>query len=168
MGLLDGWQFCPRCQSDLVDEVGHLRCATCEARYWANSVPGAQAVIERDGCVLLGLRRDDPGAGRWDLPGGFLDEGENAVDALRREVLEETGLEVEPAEFLGTWNEDYWDRTVLCLTWLAHVVDGVERPGDDLTELRWFGVEDRPQGAALAFPTFDSILGLWASRYENI
>ncbi len=128
---------------------------------------GAQAVIERDGRVLLGRRREDPGAGRWDIPGGFLDEGEDALDALRREVVEETGLEVEPAEFLGTWNDAYWNRTVLCLTWLARVVGCVERPGDDLVELRWFGVEERPRGDALAFSTFDSILSLWASRCQN-
>ena len=148
-------------------EVDHLRCVVCDARYWANSVPGAQAVIERDGRVLLGRRREEPGAGRWDLPGGFLDESEEALGALRREVLEETGLEVEPVEFLGTWNQAYWNRTVLCLTWLAHVAGGVERPGDDLSELRWFNAEERPRGAELAFETFDAILGLWASRDEN-
>lgn len=67
-------------------------------------------------------------------------------------------MEVELAEFLGTWNRPYWNRTVLCLTWLAHVVGGVERPGDDLAELRRFEVDELPRGAALAFSTFDSIL----------
>ena len=48
---------------------------------WANPVPGAQAVIERDGRVLLGRRRFDPAAGLWDLPGGFL--GEPSIRSTR-------------------------------------------------------------------------------------
>ena len=114
--------------------------------------------------MLLGRRRDDPGRGLWDLPGGFLHEGEDALAALRREVLEETGLEIEPVEFLGTWNEAYWDRTVLCLTWLARPVAGVERAGDDLVELRWFGSAELPAAGELAFPTFVEILGTWAAK----
>jgi ADP-ribose pyrophosphatase YjhB (NUDIX family) len=121
-------------------------------------------VIERDGQVLLGRRRDDPGAGRWDLPGGFLDEGEDAVAALHREIREETGLEVELVEFLGTWIEAYWTRTVLCLTWRVHVIGGEELAGDDLVELRWFRPDDRPRNDELAFSTFEAILSLWESR----
>ena len=167
MGYLDTWRFCPRCGGGLVLDDDHRRCPACGERYWGNSVPGAQAVIERDGRVLLGRRRDDPGAGRWDLPGGFLHEGEDAVDALRREVREETGLLVEPVEFLGTWNEAYWTRSVLCLTWLAEVVGGSEEAGDDLVALRWFEPAARPRGRELAFPTFEAILSVWAARHEH-
>ena len=120
-------------------------------RYWGNSVPGVQAVVERDG----------PSAGRWDIPGGFLDEGEDAIAGLQREVYEETGLEVETIGFLRAWNEEYWDRTVLCLTWVVRATGGEQQPGDDLVELRWFDTKERPRGAELAFPTFDSILDLW-------
>jgi 8-oxo-dGTP diphosphatase len=144
-----------------------VRCAECGERYWANPVPGAQAVIVRDGRVLLGRRRADPGAGLWDLPGGFLHEGEDALEGLRREVREETHLEIRPVEFLGTWNEPYWHRTVLCLTWLAEVDGGSERAGDDLVELSWFSPAERPRGDELAFGSFDAILSLWAARYEH-
>lgn len=166
-GALSGWRFCPRCGGELTPEADHLRCASCGERYWANPVPGVQAVLERDGRVLLGRRRDEPGAGRWDLPGGFLNEGEDAIGGLRRELREETGLEIEPVEFLGTWNEPYWTRDVLCLTWLARPTSGDERPGDDLVELRWFSPDERPRGDDLAFPTFDEILSLWAARHEH-
>ena len=164
MSYFDDWRYCPRCGGDLARTLDHLTCMACGERYWPASVPGAQAVIERDGQVLLGRRRNDPGAGRWDLPGGFLDEGEDALVALHREIREETGLEVEIVEFLGTWNEAYWTRTVLCLTWRARVVGGEELAGDDLVELRWFRADDRPHGDELAFPTFEAILSLWESR----
>ena len=164
MGYFDDWRFCPRCGGEFLVTLDHRTCAACGERYWPSSVPGAQAVIERDGRVLLGRRRNDPGVGRWDLPGGFLNEGEEAVAALHREVREETGLEVEIVEFLGTWNEAYWTRTVLCLTWVAHVSGGDERAGDDLVELRWFRPDERPRNGGLAFPTFETILALWESR----
>lgn len=167
MSVLSGWRYCPRCGAELGREVEHLHCPQCDARYWANSVPGVQVLIERDGRVLLGRRRFDPGKGKWDIPGGFLQEGEDALAGLRREVHEETGLELGPVEFLGTWNEPYWDRDVLCLTWLGRAAGGEERPGDDLVELRWFGRDDRPRGDELAFPTFERILSLWSARDEQ-
>lgn len=167
MSLLSGWRYCPRCATALDAAAGHLHCPGCDTRYWANSVPGAQAVIVRDGEVLLGRRAHDPNAGRWDLPGGFLEEGEDAVDALRREVREETGLEIEVIDFLGTWNEPYWDRTVLCLTWLARPAGGVEQAGDDLTELHWFPAAQRPRDDELAFPTFEEILSVGLARDEH-
>jgi len=167
VSLLTGWRFCPRCAAELERETDHLRCPSCGEAYWANSVPGVQILIEHEGRVLLGRRRDDPGAGRWDIPGGFLHEGEDALAGLRREVREETGLEIEPIDFLGTWNEAYWERDVLCLTWLGRAAGGEERPGDDLVELRWFGRADRPRGEQLAFPSFDEILSIWGARRQT-
>ena len=167
MSVLAGWQFCPRCATPLAHAGDHLRCPGCGERYWANSVPGAQAVIVRDAHVLLGRRAEDPGKGKWDLPGGFLHEGEDAADALRREVREETGLEIDLLDFLGTWNEPYWDRTVLCLTWLATPTGGAEQAGDDLVELRWFRHDERPRHDELAFPTFEEILSVALARHEH-
>jgi ADP-ribose pyrophosphatase YjhB (NUDIX family) len=164
---LTGWRFCPRCNAGLETELDHLRCAACGERYWANSVPGVQVLIEERGRVLLGRRRDDPGAGRWDIPGGFLHEGEDALAGLRREVREETGLEIEPSEFMGAWTEAYWDRSVLCLTWRARRTGGAERAGDDLVELAWFSAADRPRDGELAFPTFEEILSAWEGRSQH-
>ena len=64
-----------------------------------------QALVERDGRLLLGRRAFDPSVGLWDLPGGFLEENEHPLDALVRELREETGLEIEPQEFVGVWME---------------------------------------------------------------
>ena len=87
---------------------------------YANPIPGSQALVERDGRVLLGRRAHDPAAGLWDLPGGFVDEYEHPLDALRRELREETGLEIEPHGV-----PRHLDAAVrrperaVCLTWLA-------------------------------------------------
>jgi ADP-ribose pyrophosphatase YjhB (NUDIX family) len=167
MALLDGWTYCPRCRTDLERGVGVVRCPACGFEAWAHSVPGAQALVERDGRVLLGRRAHDPSAGLWDIPGGFLDEGEHPLDGLRRELLEETGLEIEPTEFLGTWMQEYTGRTVLCLTWLARAVGGEAAAGDDLTELGWFAPDELPGPDELAFETYVEILSAWRARHEH-
>ena len=167
MGLLDGWTFCPRCRADLERGEGVVRCPACGFEAWAHSVPGAQALVEQDGRILLGRRAQDPSAGLWDIPGGFLEEGEHPLDGLRRELLEETGLEIEPTEFLGTWMQEYTGRTVLCLTWLARAVGGEAAAGDDLIELGWFGPDELPGPDELAFESFVEILSVWRARQQH-
>ena len=132
---------------------------------WANSVPGVHALIERDGKILLGRRAFDPGAGCWGLPGGFLEEGEDPAAGLRREVREETGLDVEPGELFGTWMSPHGERTVLCLLWFARPLGGVERAADDVTELGWFGPDELP--ADIGPQAFREALSLWRARHED-
>src|SRR4051812_19519701 len=76
-------------------------------------------VLRRPGSSAAGRRAFDPGKGLWDLPGGFLQEDEHPLDALHREIREETALEIEPIDFLGFWLEPYDGRIVLCLAWTA-------------------------------------------------
>jgi ADP-ribose pyrophosphatase YjhB (NUDIX family) len=165
VSILDAWRFCPRCREELERDGGRLHCPSCGFEAWANSVPGAQALIRDDrGRLLLGRRGADPGRGRWDLPGGFLEEGEHPLDGLRREVREETGLEIEPTEFFGIWMEPYDGRCVLCLTWLARAAGGAEQAGDDLVELCWFAPDELPGDGDLAFSSFPAILARWRDQ----
>ncbi len=57
--------------------------------------------------MLLARRKFEPQAGKWDLPGGFLEEDEEPLDGLRRELREETGVEIEPLELAGIWADRY-------------------------------------------------------------
>ena len=116
-------------------EHRHLACPACGSEYWANSAPAVQGVLERDGRVLLARGRSSRRIGHWDLPGGFLEEGEEALDGLRREFKEETGLDVEPVEWLGAFLDPYANYFVLGLTWVVHA-EGAPLPADDVAELR--------------------------------
>ena len=107
MGELEDWRFCPRCGADLAGVAARLACARCGFIVYASSKPTAGALCVDDGRVLLARRAHPPFKGFWDIPGGFLDEGENPLDGLRRELKEETGLAVEPERFLGIWIDRY-------------------------------------------------------------
>jgi len=162
VGQLDGWRLCPRCGGALVPHDGHLGCAVCGERYWGSSIPGVQGMLERDGRILLVRRGREPRKGFWDLPGGFLDEGEEPLAGLRREFLEETGLEIEVGEFLGVEIEPYAERSVCSLTWSVTAAVGEPQPADDVEEVRWFSAGELPP--ELAFPGQDRLLSAWAAR----
>ena len=145
MGELDAWRYCPRCGEAIEKTVSEVRCGACGFRVWAKPAPGTEAVILDDrGRVLLGRRAFDPAAGLWDLPGGFLEENEDPLAALHREVREETALDIDVLRFVGFYLEPYDNRTVLCITWLAHARGETATPGDDLVELQWFEQDQLP------------------------
>jgi 8-oxo-dGTP diphosphatase len=99
--------------------------------------------------VLLIRRGIDPFAGRWALPGGFVDEGELPEDAARRELAEETGLRHEgPLRIVGVYGEPGRDPRgwTVSAVYLA-VVRGVARveAADDAAEARWWPIEELPK-----------------------
>jgi ADP-ribose pyrophosphatase YjhB (NUDIX family) len=158
MGALDSWRFCPVCGEAIEKIDDRAECRACGYVSYANAVPGTEAVcFDERGRVLLGRRAFDPGKGLWDLPGGFLHENEHPLDGLRREIHEETALEIDPIDFLGFWLEPYDGRIVLCLAWTARAT-GEPKAGDDLAELRWFEPDDLPPPPELAFTHYPEVL----------
>ena len=77
--------------------------------YPAHPVVGVGAVVVRDGRALIVRRAHEPRKGEWSLPGGLLDLGESLVDAARREVKEETGLDVEVGPMIETFDRVHRD-----------------------------------------------------------
>lgn len=166
MGELAGWKTCPRCATGLERENGGLRCPGCGSQYYANSAPTASALIEDErGRLLLGRRAVQPFLGKWDTIGGFLHEGEEPLAGLRREVREETGLEIEPTAFLGIWIDRYGDVETaihtLNLFWIARVTGGLLEAADDVAELSWFEPDALPTPSELAFGEIDDVLAAW-------
>jgi mutator protein MutT len=63
-------------------------------------IVGVGAIIIRDGKILLEKRKNEPGKGKWSIPGGLVELGESLEETVLREVKEETGLDVEKPELI--------------------------------------------------------------------
>jgi ADP-ribose pyrophosphatase YjhB (NUDIX family) len=166
VGRLIEWKHCPRCGVDVAPDGGRVVCPACGFKAYAHSDPTACALVEDDrGRLLLARRAIEPHRGKWDLPGGFVEEGEHPLDALHRELREETGLEIEPVEFVGAWIDRYGEieeaPSTLNLYWTARVVAGEPRAQDDVSELAWFGPEELPPDGEIAFHVPDVIRTWW-------
>jgi 8-oxo-dGTP diphosphatase len=101
--------------------------------------------------VLLIQRGNDPFAGSWALPGGFVEAGERVVAAASRELFEETALEGDALELLGVYDTPGRDPRgpTVSVVYLLRTADQPSvRGGDDAREARWFALDALP---ALAF-----------------
>jgi ADP-ribose pyrophosphatase YjhB (NUDIX family) len=98
-----------------------------------HSVSVAAVVVTEAGSILVTQRRDN---GHWEPPGGVLELGESITDGLKREVLEETGLVVEPAKLTGVYKNMV--RGVVALVFRASVVGGTLAPSSETSRVEWW------------------------------
>jgi NAD+ diphosphatase len=166
--MLDGWRYCPRCGAEVRRDESWVDCDTCGFSHLASSATGVGAfVLDEDGRVLLARRAFQPDKGKWDSPGGFLEEGEDPIAGLRRELREEAGIEVDVGSFVGGFVGTYGDppneRYVLNLVWAARLAAGDPAPSDDVSELRWFSKDALPGDGDLAFRWLAPSLRAWAA-----
>ncbi|MEU6966230.1 NUDIX domain-containing protein [Kitasatospora aureofaciens] len=100
-----------------------------------HSVSVAGVVVREDGRVLA-IRRADNGA--WEPPGGVLELAESVEDGVRREVYEETGIEVGVEQLTGVYKN--LRRGVVALVFRCRPEGGVERLSDESVEVGWLTV----------------------------
>jgi ADP-ribose pyrophosphatase YjhB (NUDIX family) len=87
------FRYCPSCASENIrferDKV--FRCSDCGFTYYHNTAAATACIVRTNAGLLFLVRGKEPGRGKLDLPGGFVDPGEGAMDGLRREFIEEIG-----------------------------------------------------------------------------
>ena len=148
------YTFCPQCGTRLetrsVDGRQRAACPACSFVDYQNAKPCVGVVVVDEGKVLLVERAIEPFKGYWDIPGGFLDSDEHPADAARREMLEETGLLIEPIEVLDCWMDAYGDEgfTTLNICYIARLAGGEPKAGSDATRIEWFPLDDLPEKIA--------------------
>lgn len=96
------------------------------------SVSAAAAVVREDGKVLAIKRQDN---GHWEPPGGVLEPGEQIMDALIREVREETGLTVGIERLTGVYQN--MARDIIAFVFHCRVQGGELRLSDETQDARW-------------------------------
>ncbi len=102
------------------------------------------AIVEKNGKILLIKRKKEPFKGAYALPGGFVECGESCENAVVREVEEETGLKVRVKELLGVYSEPSRDPRghVISICYIVEVVGGSLKAGSDATDARFFNIDD--------------------------
>jgi NAD+ diphosphatase len=115
---LTGFVYCPRCGRPDLENQGQkaARCRACGFVFYHNAAAAAAAIIETAAGVLLVRRNREPQRGKLDLPGGFVEYGESAEDAVLREVREELGLEIQIRGYIGSYPNRYPYRDVTYFT----------------------------------------------------
>ncbi len=149
------FRFCPICSDELIwlqsgPDRGRMGCKRGHFIHYENPAVTAFAFVERAGSYLVLERGQEPYRGRWELPGGFVEAGESPVEAVRREIFEETGLSVETTSILGAYTSRYGDEG----KWTVDVAFHCRAPTGDLSlsaessDAAWVSIEQMP---SLAF-----------------
>ncbi len=155
------YKFCPRCRGRLElravkeGEPERLVCSECGFVFYQGPKLVAGALFEMDGGIVLVQRDIEPGYGKWTFPGGFVERGEVAEEAARREVLEETGLEIEVGEVVGLYS--YEGQVPVIAVFAGRVTGGEPEPLDETMAVEVFPRSGLPWGE-LAFPSTEEAL----------
>ncbi len=122
-------------------------------------------IVIKDGQILLGLRApvkglDMPEVGKWALIGGYFDRDETLVEAVKREVLEESGWEIGDTLLFrvnDSPNRPMEDRQNVDMIFLANAVKQMGNSDKEVAQLKWFPLDSLPPRDQIAFDHGDSI-----------
>ncbi len=152
-----------------------LRCSQCDFVLYDSPKPATGVLVVDDRRVLLCRRAANVfKGGMWDIPGGFLEDGEGPENGARREIREETGLTIKLTDLLGVCQDGRygaWNTDTLSVFYLARATGGVLKAADDVAAVEWTAATALPdemafRGNRLALNTWLVRLGLPA-RYPD-
>lgn len=141
------FSFCPSCGRRLepAEEPYAAYCPADDRTWYRNPAPTVGAAIVRDGRCLVTIRGSEPEKGRVDVPGGFVEPGEGAVEALKREVREELGVKIDVSDesYVQAVSHRYGDDLMtLAIGFLARLVSGEPSAASDVAACKWVTEED--------------------------
>ena len=143
-------RFCMQCATRLTAHRGHgvKECRRCGWAYWNNPKPSASVMIVEARKILLARRAVSPYRGYWDAIGGFIEPGESAEQAIKREVREELGVDVKLDGFLGTFAGTYGRGGIATLDvcYIGRLADDAAkiRVNDDVASVAWIPINRLP------------------------
>ncbi len=146
--LQPNYRFCPLCGGPLekrllkAGEPERLVCRACGFVFYLDPKVAVIALVPLQGGVVMVRRGIEPGYGRWVIPGGFVDLGEPVEEAVVRETLEETHLNIRVNRLLNVYS--YRGRQTVVLAYLTEYVSGELAAGDETLEARVFAPAEIP------------------------
>jgi 8-oxo-dGTP diphosphatase len=111
--------------------------------YPERPIVGVGGVIISGGRVLLIKRGHPPLEGEWSIPGGTLELGETLLEGVRRELAEETGMDVRVLDLIEVFERVFRDEAgkaryhFVILDYLCEAINGQPRAGSDVTDVAW-------------------------------
>ncbi|MGH9686355.1 MAG: NUDIX hydrolase [Candidatus Acidiferrales bacterium] len=121
---------------------------TTRREYPSQPIVGVGGVIISNGRVLLIKRGSPPLEGQWSIPGGLLEVGETLMEGVRRELREETAIEVRPLDLIEVFERIELDGSgksryhFVVLDYLCQALGGEARAGSDVTDVAWATAEE--------------------------
>ncbi|MBW1735261.1 MAG: NUDIX domain-containing protein [Deltaproteobacteria bacterium] len=111
-------------------------------------IVGVSAIIFKDKAVLLVRRGQEPGKGRWSLPGGVVELGEGHLEALERELREELSIKIEVGGLAGVFDKIFRDGKnrvryhYVVVDYWGWLVQGEPAPASDVSEVKVVPLEE--------------------------
>jgi 8-oxo-dGTP diphosphatase len=110
-------------------------------------IVGVGGVVVQDGRALIVKRAHEPRKGEWSLPGGIVELGETLIEAARREIKEETGLDVEVGEVIEVFDRVHrLDGRIqyhfVIVDYLCRPIGGTLQAGDDAESVAWVTADE--------------------------
>jgi ADP-ribose pyrophosphatase YjhB (NUDIX family) len=149
------YRYCPACGGTLASRTlktgdpERLVCAQCGFVFYMDPKVAVGTIIKApDGRLVLVRRAIEPGYGLWVFPGGYVDRGEQVIDAAVREAREESGLDIRIESLVNVYS--YGGSAPIIIVYAATILGGELCADDECLEARLFGPDEIPW-EALAF-----------------
>ncbi|WP_420628694.1 NUDIX hydrolase [Candidatus Leptofilum sp.] len=143
-------KFCSRCATPMetrtVADKPRRVCPGCGFIHFTDPKVGVGVFVVHEGKILLVRRTMYPAIGKWSIPAGFLDAGENPEETAVREALEETNLHVAIEELVGVYqNPPEQGGASIFIMYKARLLGGEIQAGDDADAAAFFAPDDLPE-----------------------
>lgn len=160
--------FCVRCGHGMATRMvgDRLRrvCSVCGHVHFTDPKVGVGVLVVDAGRVLLVRRRMEPERGKWSIPAGFLDQGEDPRATAVREAYEETGLKVSIEKLVDVYqNPAGQGGASIFILYRARQIGGTLQAGDDADDVGFFALDALPE---LAFESTHSAIEMVDEKYD--
>ncbi|GBE26615.1 bifunctional NMN adenylyltransferase/Nudix hydrolase [bacterium BMS3Bbin03] len=165
------FKYCPYCAAPLKDGTENRSfiqiCPNCGWIHYFNPVPSSAILpVLPDGQIVLIRRQNEPFAGKWAIPSGFVEYGENPEETALRELKEETGLTGKIDSLLDiSEKETPAYGSVLVITYLVNITGGEMEAHDDAKEIAAFSPDKFPP---IEIKLFQDVLDKYKRRQSAI